>query len=106
MYEQICWLSAANFAGWPRELCGYLASGLVLLTFSMQSMRKLRVIAVASNVAFIAYSVLAGLHPVFALHCVLLPLNVYRLMQSALETPAAAVWVQKFLNPGLKKSSN
>ena len=52
---------------------GYVAATLVLATFCMHSMRTLRWVAIASNVAFIAYALLAGLGPVPALHSLLLP---------------------------------
>lgn len=60
------------------EIFGYIASGLVLATFSMRTMIPLRLLGIASNIAFIAYGVLAGLLPVMILHVILLPLNVYR----------------------------
>ena len=63
------------------ELIGYLASLLVFSTFYMKTMIPLRSVAIASNVAFISYGYLAGLYPVFLLHVVLLPLNVWRLYQ-------------------------
>jgi hypothetical protein len=64
-----------------RDTLGYTASGLVLATFCATSMRRLRCIAVLSNVAFISYALSAGLLPVLVLHCVLLPTNVIRLLQ-------------------------
>lgn len=64
------------------ECAGYLASALVLMTFSMRSMRALRLTAIASNLAFIGYALRADLHPVLALHAMLLPMNVFRLVQS------------------------
>jgi hypothetical protein len=63
------------------DAIGYLAATLVLATFCMRSMRKLRWIAIASNLAFIVYAVLANLGPVFALHALLLPINLVRLQQ-------------------------
>ena len=48
----------------------------------MKAMTPLRVIAIASNVAFIAYGLGAGLYPVLVLHAVLLPLNCVRLLQA------------------------
>ncbi len=65
----------------PIELIGYLASVLVFSTFYMKTMIPLRSVAIASNVAFITYGYLAGLYPVFFLHVVLLPLNLWRLYQ-------------------------
>jgi hypothetical protein len=64
-----------------REVSGYVASALVLLTFCMMSMRPLRLVAIASNVAFIAYGIMAHLHPVLLLHSILLPVNTIRLLQ-------------------------
>ncbi len=73
-----------DYSAWP-ELVGYLASGLVFLTFCMKQMLQLRVIAVASNIAFLIYGASAGLLPIFILHATLLPLNVYRTVQKANE---------------------
>jgi CRP/FNR family transcriptional regulator, cyclic AMP receptor protein len=63
------------------EPIGYLASLLVLATFCMRGMLALRLLAIASNVAFIGYAALAGIHPVLMLHALLLPINVIRLLQ-------------------------
>src|SRR5215510_7395655 len=60
---------------------GFGAAGLVLATFCMRSMSALRWVAIASNVAFIAYGYLGGLAPVLLLHMLLLPVNVCRLAQ-------------------------
>lgn len=62
------------------ELIGYLASALVLATFCMRDMVALRCLAIASNLAFIAYGALADLGPVLVLHLLLLPVNVLRLV--------------------------
>jgi len=64
------------------ELIGYLASLLVLATFCMSGMVPLRAIAIASNVAFIGYAALEDISPVLVLHAILLPMNVYRLLQA------------------------
>ena len=61
------------------ESIGYLASALVLATFCMHDMVALRCMAIASNLAFIAYGALADLGPVLVLHLLLLPVNVWRL---------------------------
>jgi hypothetical protein len=47
----------------------------------MGSMNALRWVAIASNVAFIAYGYLGNLAPVLLLHALLLPVNIYRLAQ-------------------------
>jgi CRP/FNR family cyclic AMP-dependent transcriptional regulator len=63
------------------EGIGYVASLLVFSTFYMKTMIPLRWVAIASNVAFIAYGFLGHLYPVLILHLLLLPLNAMRLRQ-------------------------
>ena len=63
------------------EIAGFIASGLVLLTFAMRDMRLLRAVAILSNVAFIIYGGMNWLLPVLALHLALLPLNIMRLTE-------------------------
>lgn len=63
------------------QLWGFLACSLVLATFAMKSMRRLRCVAILSNIAFIYYAGALGLLPIFVLHAVLLPLNVWRLLE-------------------------
>ena len=63
------------------ELAGYTASVLVFLAFYMQTMIPLRIVGIASNLAFITYAVGAQLYPVLILHAILLPLNSLRLLQ-------------------------
>jgi CRP/FNR family transcriptional regulator, cyclic AMP receptor protein len=63
------------------ELFGYAASLLVFAAFYMKSMVPLRVVALASNIAFIAYAWIDGLMPILLLHGALLPLNLLRLFQ-------------------------
>src|SRR5262249_53380492 len=60
---------------------GFLAGGLVVTAFCMRDIVHLRIVAVASNVAFLAYGVALGLMPVWLLHLVLLPVNLVRLWQ-------------------------
>jgi CRP-like cAMP-binding protein/multidrug resistance efflux pump len=63
------------------EFAGYVAAGLVFATFCMKTMIPLRIVGITSNVAFLIYGSLAGLVPLLVLHGLLLPLNVWRLMQ-------------------------
>lgn len=63
------------------EIFGYIASVLVFATFYMRTMLPLRIVAVASNLAFITYAAIDGLTPILILHSALLPLNLLRLMQ-------------------------
>jgi len=60
---------------------GYLASVLVLFTFLTRTMKPLRCVALGSNVAFISYSVMLKLYPILILHCILLPVNLWRLLE-------------------------
>jgi hypothetical protein len=63
------------------DAIGYLAASLVLATFWMRSMSRLRYVAIASNLAFIAYGYLGELMPVLLLHLLLLPVNLHRLTE-------------------------
>ena len=63
------------------DAIGYLAATLVLATFWMRSMSSLRYVAIASNLAFIAYGYVGDLMPVLLLHLLLLPVNVLRLLE-------------------------
>jgi hypothetical protein len=63
------------------ELAGYTASALVFLAFYMKTMIPLRIVGIASNLAFITYAMGAGLYPILFLHAILLPLNSFRLFQ-------------------------
>lgn len=65
------------------ESIGYLAAALVLAAFCMRNIVALRWLAIASNLAFIAYGALAGLGPVLLLHLLLLPINLVRLRGAA-----------------------
>ena len=82
------------------ELLGYAASLLVLATFCMRDMVSLRVLAIMSNLAFIGYAALAGIHPVLVLHALLLPMNAWRLVetvrQRGVEATAAGTRSQIF----------
>jgi hypothetical protein len=69
-------------------VAGWLAGALVFSAFFMRTMIPLRIAAVASNVAFIAYALLGlrygifhRLYPILVLHSTLLPLNVIRLWE-------------------------
>ena len=64
------------------EATGYLASALVATAFCMKDIVPLRIVAIASNLAFLTYGVGLGLAPVWLLHAVLLPVNVSRLWQA------------------------
>ena len=60
---------------------GYVAAFAVLATFVLKDMLRLRLMALASNVLFVAYAFIAGLEPILLLHAVLIPVNAMRLAQ-------------------------
>ena len=63
------------------NVLGYAASAAVLATFCMSMMIPLRILALGSNVLFMAYGYADQLYPVLALHAILLPVNALRLVQ-------------------------
>jgi hypothetical protein len=64
------------------DVVGYVAATLVLSAFYMREMIPLRIVAMCSNLAFIAYGLALGLAPVWLLHALLLPMNGYRLLEA------------------------
>jgi hypothetical protein len=63
------------------DVLGYAASLLVLTTFCMNTMLRLRWVAIGSNLLFILFGYFARIYPVMILHVVLFPVNVVRLVQ-------------------------
>jgi len=60
---------------------GFVAAALVIAAFCMEDILHLRIVALASNIAFFTYGLGLGLMPVWLLHLALLPINLYRLWQ-------------------------
>jgi hypothetical protein len=60
---------------------GFIAAGLSIATLSMRTMVPLRTTGIASNFAFVTYGLMFGSLPTVILHCILFPLNVYRLSE-------------------------
>ena len=65
----------------PNDLLGWVASSLVFATFCAREMLPLRVLAIASNIAFISYGYLGDLWPIVGLHAAMLPMNLLRIKQ-------------------------
>jgi len=63
------------------DIVGYLAAFAVLGSFCMSTIVSLRILAIVSNVLFGIYGLLAHLYPVFLLHSILLPINLFKLAQ-------------------------
>ena len=100
--------------GWV-EAAGYFASALVFATFCMKTMIPLRLAAVASNVAFIVYGFAGHIYPVFILHAVLLPMNVWRtieMLRLVKRVEAAATgdlsvdWLKPFMKTARHKAGD
>jgi hypothetical protein len=72
------------------ELAGFVASALVLITFTLRDMRALRLTAILSNVAFIIYGATNWLVPILALHLLLLPINFWRLREASRKSASIA----------------
>ena len=66
----------------PVDILGYAAALMVFITFCMKTMIWLRIVAAASNIAFIGYGLGADLYPILVLHVVLLPMNLFRLWEN------------------------
>jgi CRP/FNR family transcriptional regulator, cyclic AMP receptor protein len=69
-------------------VAAWVAALLVFAAFFMKTMIPLRLVAIASNVAFVAYALLGlrygifgRVYPILVLHAALLPLNIVRLRQ-------------------------
>ena len=61
------------------DALGFCASFAVLASFCMTTIVPLRACALASNLLFCAYGVLAHIYPVMFLHMLLLPINLVKL---------------------------
>ena len=72
---------------WP-ESCGFLAAGLLLVTFFMRGMVALRAVAITSSVTWLVSGWADHIYPVLALHIILLPLNTIRLLQAVRDQPS------------------
>src|SRR5262249_60387313 len=72
-------VSQSDFAMSYVDIIGYAAALAVLASFCMSTIVPLRILAVVSNVLFGLYGVLADLYPVFFLHSILLPINLFKL---------------------------
>ncbi|HEU0218980.1 MAG TPA: hypothetical protein VFQ90_20155 [Stellaceae bacterium] len=64
------------------DVLGCVAAGLVFSTFLARQMTPLRILAIFSNIAFIAYGGLYHLWPIVGLHLSMLPVNVIRLREA------------------------
>jgi hypothetical protein len=78
-----------------KDLLGWIAALLTVVTFAQRSMIPLRVTAILANVFFIAYGAIGHFLPVLTLHVVLLPVNSTRLavhLRRRAEIPFLVKW--------------
>lgn len=66
------------------ELIGYIATGIVLVSFLMKNMTHLRVLNSIGGVLFIVYGVLIVSLPVIISNCLILTINIIKLVQERL----------------------
>ncbi len=71
------------------ECIGFLGTGLTLGAWGMKGAVALRLMGLASSVAFFTYGMLLGSLPVMATELLLFPLNGFRLWQHLRETARA-----------------
>ncbi len=69
---------------------GFCASLAVLASFCMTTIGSLRMFALASNVLFSTYGLLAHIYPVVFLHMILLPINLLKLWRQQYRKAAQA----------------
>ena len=88
------------------EAFGYLGALMTLGTYSMKRMIPLRAIGICANCAFIAYGAFTPAYPQLVLHCVLLPLNAFRLhemvklvgnVRTAAQSDLSMDWLKPFM---------
>jgi len=81
------------------DLFGYVAATLVLAAFYMRDMVPLRVTALCSSLAFIAYGLALGLLPIWLLH----PPPTDERLQAAPGTPGASTIARCALIRGTRR---
>ncbi|WP_026508148.1 hypothetical protein [Butyrivibrio sp. MC2013] len=65
------------------QLIGYLGSALVLISFLMVSVYKLRIVNSIGSVVCVIYGLIIGAYPTVVMNLCLVAINIYYLMKSA-----------------------
>jgi CRP/FNR family cyclic AMP-dependent transcriptional regulator len=63
------------------EAVGYAGTAFTILAYSMRRLMPLRIVAILSSVSFLVYAGLIGSAPLMLMEAVLLPINVWRLIE-------------------------
>lgn len=85
------------------------AAGVILTIVQswMKTMIALRIVAIATNVMFLTWAILIPIYPSLILNCIVLPLNVWRLLQmmelvrkaeSASPSDLGMEWLRPFMS--------
>ena len=90
------------------EALGYLAAAANAYAYVSNTMIPLRVAAILANALFAGYFFLKGVYPLFAFNALLLPLNIWRLLQMkrlitavrlATEDEFHSDWLRPYMRP-------
>ena len=93
------------------EILGYLALVLLLASAAMRTIIWLRIIAIAGNLAIIAYGVVTARYPIVAFGAVILVINAWRLFEmrklvaatraatAASGAPITVDWLLPYMRP-------
>jgi CRP-like cAMP-binding protein len=95
----------AHLFQWP-ECLAFLGNFLILVAYFRKTMIPLRIIAIASNIALIAFAYLVMSYPILIANLILLPLNIKRLREmmkliKRVETAVSGDFSLAWLNPFL-----
>lgn len=95
--------------GWT-EFVGYLGSFLMFSTFWMKRMIPLRLAGITANCAMITYAASVSMYPVLVVQSLMLPLNLWRLVQmrnlvKRVEASAVGEFGPDALIPFMRKES-
>jgi hypothetical protein len=63
------------------DILAWIAAGFTIAAYEMKTMLPLRIAAIGANIFFALYGWLDDVLPIFALHALLLPFNLYRLWE-------------------------
>jgi len=64
------------------EIFGYIGTALVILSMTMKSLTKLRIINISGSVISMIYAVIVGTWPIVVMNACLILINSYHLISS------------------------
>ncbi|HZY67586.1 MAG TPA: YgjV family protein [Devosia sp.] len=63
------------------EAIGFAGTGFTIVAYGMRNLIPLRIAAILSSVAFLTYGLLTQSYPLLLMEVVLLPINIFRLLE-------------------------